>query len=114
MEVLQSFLEPFRGDGEMGQKGETRLIAVNEGRLVDFFEHHGEEFPRLKRLVEKGLTSGVAPEGILVVNLNIRGVTAGIGEDTLFDRLLTTMTKDQFWTPCFSCDLWERCYADAQ
>ncbi|WP_419636038.1 serine/threonine protein kinase, partial [Thiolapillus sp.] len=46
--VLQKFFGPFAGNDNAGwPENETRLIAINEGRLVDFFLEHEDEFPLL-------------------------------------------------------------------
>ena len=76
-EVLAEFFAPFAGAGEVGTlDGETRLIAVNEGRLVDFLSRHTEEFAALTRVVEVGLRGeDDEPGPVAVVNLNLRDVT---------------------------------------
>src|SRR5581483_3603730 len=91
---------------------ETRLIAINEGRLVDFLETHSAEFGGLSMAVRRGLQTGEPADGIAVVNLNLRSIVAD-GESfggSILERLLRRMTNDQFWSPCRNCDLRERCY----
>jgi serine/threonine protein kinase len=52
-DVLRAFLAPFKGDDSKGWAAskETRLIAINEGRLVDFLEANRSDFPALVALV---------------------------------------------------------------
>ena len=50
-DVLLEFFEPFGGSHLNGTAGETRLIAINEGRLVDFLITHAERFPALSERV---------------------------------------------------------------
>ncbi|QDU76843.1 Serine/threonine-protein kinase PrkC [Bremerella volcania] len=111
--VLTEFLEPFQGDDASAwPTDETRLIAINEGRLVDFLESHAEDYPHLLTLVRQGLESGVPDDGIAMVNLNLRSVVANSsdGQPSILERLLKRMTHKKFWKRCDSCDLRERCY----
>ncbi|MCV2459436.1 protein kinase [Streptomyces sp. ICN988] len=112
--VLDAFLSPYRGaDPDAWPADETRLIAINEGRLVDFVTEHGERYPLLAEAIREGLGSGRSVHGITVVNLNVRDVIAdpdGIGESILH-RMIGAMTDERHWAACASCDLAPRCYA---
>lgn len=113
-DVLSAFLAPFAGgDATAWASRETRLIAINEGRLVDFLETHHSEFPALAMLVKKGLQTGEPAGRIAVVNLNLRSVvTDPQGFDgSILERLVRRMTHEKFWEPCHACDLKDRCYA---
>lgn len=112
-EVLRTFLAPFAGaDTSAWSSKETRLIAINEGRLVDFLEARRSDFAALAALVKEGLHTGEPAQGIAVVNLNLRSVvTDPQGLDgSILERLLRRMTHENFWEPCHACDLKERCY----
>lgn len=120
-EVLRKFFAPFAGEdaGEWPDL-ETRLIAINEGRLVDFLASEEGRFPLLAKVVSAGLVSGESDYGVAIVNLNLRSVVtdpAGLESDprsadeSIFSRLLRRMTHDSFWEPCSGCDLKDRCYA---
>jgi serine/threonine protein kinase len=114
-DVLRAFLEPFKGDDSSGwrRSNETRLIAINEGRLVDFLEANRTDFTALAVLVKAGLRTGEPAEGLAVVNLNLRSVvTDPQGFDgSILERLVRRMTHEKFWEPCHGCDLKDRCYA---
>lgn len=120
-EVLAEFFAPFAGAGEVGTlNGVTRLIAVNEGRLVDFLSHHTEEFAALTRLVEVGLRGeNDKPGPVAVVNLNLRDVTVrptgtldGEGSDgSILERMLESMVRPEVWSTCDGCVLFDGCYA---
>jgi serine/threonine protein kinase len=116
-DVLQDFLQPFEGVGTGGwPTDESRIIAVNEGRLVDFLTEHEDRFARLKRLVLAGLDGARPVDGVVTVNLNLRAIVANLGgaageADSIFDRQLRRMTNDQFWGACAGCDIRDRCYA---
>ena len=114
-DVLQEFLAPFEGeDANKWPSDETRIIAINEGRLVDFLTEHEDRFPRLRTLVTAGLAGAPALDGVVAVNLNLRAVvadpTGATAPDAIFDRLLHRLVNDRFWEPCASCDIRERCY----
>jgi serine/threonine protein kinase len=114
-EVLRDFLAPFKGkdSAAWAASKETRLIAINEGRLVDFLEANRTDFPALTALVKEGLRTGEPKGGVAVVNLNLRSVVVdprGLN-NSILERLLNRMTHEKFWEPCHGCDLKDRCYA---
>jgi len=114
-DVLRAFLAPFKGSDSTGwaTSKETRLIAINEGRLVDFLEATRADFPALASLVKEGLRSGEPTDGVAVVNLNLRSVVVDPQgfDNSILERLVNRMTDEKFWEPCHDCDLKERCYA---
>lgn len=113
-EVLRAFFEPFRGDDvEAWPSDQVRLIAINEGRLVDFLTAEGDAFAMLRSLVERGLQTGEAEHGVAVVNLNLRSVVADpkSADGSIMERLIRRLTQEKFWEPCQGCDLKDRCYA---
>ncbi|WP_098023495.1 protein kinase [Streptomyces sp. st115] len=112
--VLDAFLAPFQGEvADAWPRNQTRLIAVNEGRLTDFITAHASRYPLLARTIRQGLANGAADHGIAVVNLNTRDVVAdpaGTG-DSILHRMAQTLTDPRRWSGCASCDLAPRCYA---
>ncbi|MGR5433205.1 methylation-associated defense system protein kinase MAD6 [Vibrio owensii] len=112
--VLDRFFSPFAGhNGEHWPSSETRLIAINEGRLIDYLTTEKESFGRLNQIVRQSLQSGETIDGVVVVNLNQRSVTAESfeNEGSILRRLVTRMTHEKLWQPCESCVLKEKCYA---
>jgi len=111
-DVLLQFFAPFGGsDLAAWPSNETRLIAINEGRLVDFLEQFGTRYPRLKQIVQHGLRSGTPEDGIAVVNLNLRSVVATSDDiPSILDRLVKRLVEPRFWALCKSCDLRDKCY----
>lgn len=119
-EVLLTFLAPFMGaDERIWSDHETRLIAINEGRLIDFLTEQQHRFPRLIELVRAGLNGEATTSSVAVINLNLRSVVANQGKNediqeeqsnSIFDRLLHRMTSKQFWEVCEGCDLKQSCY----
>ncbi len=111
-DVLDQFFAPFAGTDSSGwADSETRLIAINEGRLIDFLEKFGPRYPRLKQIVQQGLRTGSPEDGVAVVNLNLRSVVAASAEvPSILERLVKRLVEPKFWAPCKSCDLRDKCY----
>ncbi|MFD2796410.1 protein kinase [Promicromonospora vindobonensis] len=119
-DVLVEFFSPFAGSYDLSvPRDETRLIAINEGRLVDFLTHHRDRFEALAREVDAGLRGEQAPGSVAIVNLNLRDVTVQTCDDdgvpqlgsSILERMLTRMTDSRFWDACDSCPLVRSCYA---
>jgi len=112
--VLQKFFAPFASKSGSGwPENHTRLIAINEGRLVDFFLEHEEEFPVLAKQIQLGLAGAAPQDGIAVINLNMRSVVAEPeeGEPSILERLIARMTQPEYWQACEKCNLKDKCYA---
>jgi serine/threonine protein kinase len=111
--VLETFFAPFQGKFSQWKSTEVHLIAINEGRLVDYLEENHQRYADLYRQVHQGLNGNPVQSGLAIVNLNLRSLVVDPMErdDSLFDRLLGRMTHDQFWEPCTQCDLADKCYA---
>jgi len=110
-DVLAKFLTPFEGLPLKGTEGnEARLIAINEGRLLDFLSHGGnaERFAGLRHYVLGSLGGTDGHARALLVNLNLRAVTAG-GVESLVERQLVAMLKPDMWAPCDGCAWKAKC-----
>ncbi len=111
-QVLQDFLAPFKGDDAASwNPQETRLIAINEGRLVDFLATHEQDFSALTALVRRAFTTGEAESGVAVVNLNLRSVVADAEGGSILERTLRSIVRPENWAACERCDLKDSCYA---
>ena len=112
--VLLKFFSPFKGKNpDSWPINQTRIIAINEGRLVDFFLEYEKDFPELAAMVQHGL-AGKQPESeVSVINLNLRSVVsdAGDGKGSILKRLINRMTQTEYWSACEECDLKGKCYA---
>ncbi len=109
--VLARFLAPFEGASLAGEDGnEARLIAINEGRLLDFLSHGGNDdrFAGLRHYVLTALGGSDGHPRVLLVNLNLRAVTAG-GADSLVERQLVAMLKPEMWAACEECKSKAKC-----
>ena len=117
----------FHGVGSPGDPTPVHLIAINEGRLVDFFsglwsstnENAGLAlgFSRLGGCIQRyfeggGYDSGL-PGWMLIVDLNQRSVVApdpDLEGASIFDRQLQALLKPEFWQPCEACQLQAQCF----
>jgi hypothetical protein len=82
-EVLLDFFAPYKGDDDQSWPAkETRIIAINEGRLIDFFSQHEVGFRELANIVRSGFEGAAPQSGVVVVNLNRRAVVADPPEAT--------------------------------
>ena len=110
--VLSEFLSPFVGaTPEAWRPVETRLIAINEGRLVDFLASNRADFPGLTALVQQGLATGDANHRVAVINLNLRSVVANSTDGSILERSIKRMTLADHWAACDLCDIKDKCYA---
>ncbi|MFM7471722.1 MAG: serine/threonine-protein kinase, partial [Nodosilinea sp.] len=112
--VLDAFFAPFQGsDAAQWHPEEVRLIAINEGRLMDFLTSRGDSFSQLKTVVSEGLQTGMPTAGVALVNLNLRSVVAdGPGrQGSILERQIRKLTHPKFWEPCKTCEIADRCYA---
>lgn len=114
-DVLRAFLAPFKGKDSSGWAAskETRLIAINEGRLVDFLAANHADFEALTALVKEGLRTSEPANSVAVVNLNLRSVVVDPQgfDNSILERLVNRITHEKFWEACHGCDLKDRCYA---
>lgn len=122
--VLRRFFSLFAGDERDVNKitdkatGKVFVIAINEGRLREFFSREQEQesgrFGAMHRLIEYFFSGEVMmPSDILFVNLNSRSLVAEdvqAHSDSIFDRQLEALLDPSFWQPCESCALKQRCY----
>jgi serine/threonine protein kinase len=112
--VLRAFFEPFAGErADSWPTDQVRLIAINEGRLVDFLSIEKTKFALLSQVVSEGLISGEPAHRVAVINLNLRSVVAAPTrlDSSILERLIRRMTDETYWQPCQNCNLKESCYA---
>ena len=109
-EVLRQFLAPFAHGGKE-QPNAVRLAAINEGRLRDFLMTYRSDFPGFAENVIASLDEPVhtvLSGAIIIVNLNLRSVTAD-GADSIFSQQLRSIVSGPFWKPCEKCAYQTRC-----
>lgn len=111
--VLEDFFGPFAGPRPLASPSRVHLIAINEGRLVDFLQSHQGDYPYLHKQVRDFFERERLPDSeILIVNLNLRAVVAdGDDHSSIFDRLVDRLTSPSLWERCEECGIADRCYA---
>ncbi len=113
-DVLDEFFAPFAGPEPKPSGEETRLIAINEGRLLDFLGHRRDSYPwfadAMLELFEK--ETPASADWLAVVNLNLRALTIR-GDDggSLVAQLLQRFADERLWEPCKGCSAAPHCYA---
>ncbi len=112
--VLEAFFQPYEGNDESAwPHHETRLIAINEGRLVDFLSSSaGQRFGKLRSIVDNGLATGKVDSDVAVINLNLRNVLASSDAqpESIMERLIARMVDPKVWRGCDYCALKDKCY----
>jgi len=112
-DVLEKFFQPFENVKNYSQATEGRIIAINEGRLVEFLTT-SVKHKSLAKLIEdyfyeEGHTQ--LPDGLMIVNLNLRSVVADdFGEGSLFKNQIKVLTQKTLWTKCKECELAKGCF----
>lgn len=112
-QVLAQFFEPFRGHGPFQLRGRTHIIAINEGRLIDFLQQEQDDFPYLYEQIRNFFEAeNVDEPRLLMINLNLRAVVADEENAVaLFDQMLDRFAAPALWEKCSQCDIAARCYA---
>jgi len=113
-DVLKEFFKPFEGFADNFNKAsEGRIIAINEGRLMEFLESSPQHTHLYSAIDEYFYKEGatVLPEGVMVVNLNLRSVTASSdNEESLLRKQIKALTDPKLWAKCINCPLANRCF----
>lgn len=116
-EVLKDFFAPFENLDDLGAAPEGRIIAINEGRLVEYLQQT-PALSKLSDVIEKyfyseGTTN--LPESALIINLNARSVvgTTDPQESSIFREQVRKITHPTHWQGCENCALKDNCFIRA-
>lgn len=112
-EVLSEFFAPFFNLTDYSKAVEGRVIAINEGRLVDFLTTRPE-----LRILEDNIEEYFYKEGhsdllpgLMVINLNLRSVTARDKDNSsLLAKQMKKLTRPELWSKCENCPIADRCF----
>lgn len=113
-EVLARFLSPFAHKTQVADVEEGRVLAINEGRLVEFLSHpmnkekYGYLSDQIYEYFEKHGDVAL-PNGMLVINLNWRSVVAE-NNKSIFSRQLKEFVKSYEWEACKMCEYSDKCF----
>jgi hypothetical protein len=106
-ELVERSLAPLGGD-QATSDDYTAILAVNDGRLLDFFERRGPgEYPWLWSEIRAQLFQAAEPDAVVVVDLKGRALAAG--EDSLFGRVLAEFVSAERWSICDGCIARQEC-----
>tara|TARA_R110002124_G_scaffold251205_5_gene416444 strand:+ start:11295 stop:16025 length:4731 start_codon:yes stop_codon:yes gene_type:complete len=112
-QVLESFFNPFEGLKNFNDANEGRVIAINEGRLVEFLKT-SEKYKSLHDTIDQYFYKEghfELPQGLMIINLNLRSVTAvDEQEPSLFRQQVKTLTKKSLWNKCEGCSIANKCF----
>jgi len=117
-QVLTEFFEPFTDEQFVGVAHSTavRLIAINQGRLLDFF-NDARRFRQLGQMIHTFFDgaddSAGLPDWVKIVDLNQRSLVAldeAHENSSILERQLQALLKPDYWAPCEACALRERCF----
>ena len=113
-DVLTDFFKPFEGlNADFNQASEGRIIAINEGRLMDFLEGSPEHKFLYDAIDEYFYKGGIAklPDGVMIINLNLRSVTAKDNNgNSLLRKQIKALTSPHLWSKCRTCPLARKCF----
>lgn len=113
-DVLTDFFKPFEGlNADFNQAPEGRIIAINEGRLMDFLEGSPEHKFLYDAIDEYFYKGGIAklPDGVMIINLNLRSVTAKDNNgNSLLRKQIKALTSPHLWSKCRACPLASKCF----
>jgi len=112
-EVLEDFFKPFEGIENYNESVEGRIIAINEGRLVEFLKTSSKHW-KLHDIIENYFYNEghyEPPKGLMIINLNLRSVVAQDSyEESLLRHQIKALTRKEYWAKCKECHLSSKCF----
>ncbi|AEA44937.1 methylation-associated defense system protein kinase MAD6 [Fluviicola taffensis] len=112
-EVLEQFFKPFENLSRYSDASEGRIIAINEGRLVEFLKTSSKHKSLHDSIENYFYNEGhhPLPDGMMIINLNLRSVTSSNQEESsLFRQQIKALTNKSLWNKCDSCKLSSNCF----
>lgn len=105
-ELVEQALRPVLDDPEHA----TALIAVNDGRLIQFFTDHEHEFEDWKLDIDAQLDGEAGDDPrVVVVDLKRRSLAALDAVDGLAVRALAALNRQDLWDACLECTARNEC-----
>lgn len=112
-EVLETFFQPFENLTNYNQAKEGRIIAINEGRLVEFLKTSKKHKLLHDNIENYFYNEGHydLPPGLMIINLNLRSVVAQDNEEpSLFRKQIKALTQKALWNKCDTCAMAKHCF----
>jgi serine/threonine protein kinase len=104
--ILSTAFAPFGGDSAPDlARLPVLLVAINDGRLHEFFQAHRENFRWLAGEIDRLIFGNAAPdERIAVVDLKRRALVQLPGKAaSLFSQMLDSVVQQSQWEACNDC-----------
>lgn len=111
-EVLNEFFKPFANKNSFSNIDAGRVIAINEGRLVDFLQS-SNDFSALADIISNYFSKQgeeKLPDGVLIINLNLRSVTVSNGTGSILRQQVQKLVKPELWGGCKDCSKADQCF----
>lgn len=111
-DVLLEAFGPFSGAAEPDfDRLPVLLLAINDGRLHEFFSEHRAQCSWLADQIDRMVFSyGEADERLALVDLKRRALVQLPGKPTsLFRRMLEALVEESRWAGCAACTAQEEC-----
>lgn len=105
-DILFEAFAPFRGDNKPSPAGlPILLVAINDGRLHEFFRKHRAEFGWLASQIDRHIfRSGTTDDAIAVVDLKARALVQLPDKPaSLFAQMLKSLVEEVHWEQCKGC-----------
>lgn len=105
-DILFEAFAPFRGDNQPSPAGlPILLVAINDGRLHEFFRKHRADFGWLASQIDRHIfRSGTTDDAIAVVDLKGRAlVQLPDKPSSLFAQMLKSLVEEEHWEECKQC-----------
>lgn len=100
-EMLHQALRPVLTQEEPA----TALLAINDGRLLQFFTDHEDRYEDWKFAIDDQLNGTAGPASrVALVDLKRRTLASTDGGAGLAARALARITDPEFWEVCESCE----------
>ncbi|KAA2238817.1 protein kinase [Chitinophaga agrisoli] len=112
-EVLERFFSPFSDLSDYNNAAEGRIIAINEGRLVEFLKTTNKHRFLHDTIENYFYNEGhhELPPGLMIINLNLRSVAAQDSQEpSLLRSQIKALTNKERWHKCDSCALAKKCF----
>lgn len=89
--------------------GHTVLLAINDGRMREFFEDHSLEYPLIAQVINNYFEQGDSQSGdVVVVDLKTRSLVSGT-DIPILDSVIDQVTSPQLWNTCQGCASAHKC-----
>jgi serine/threonine protein kinase len=111
--VLEDFFKPFENCNDFVSSKAGRIIAINEGRLVEFLQTSSKH-KGLADIIDKyfyQVGHYHLPDGLLIINLNLRSIVATNNSgQSIFRKQVQKLTDPSLWQMCYTCPHTSKCF----